>query len=218
MNEVHTIAKRFRCYLPIVVDIETAGLNSQTDALLEIAAIVIGMNDEGLLYPLATHHCHVLPFLGARLDPNSLAINRIDPYHPFRYALKEADALKAIFNPIRKAIKAAGCQRAVLVGHNANFDLNFLQAATSRCNYKRNPFHPFTTFDTAALSALAFGETVLARAVTAAGIPFDPESAHSALYDAEKTAELFCRIVNRWQEMGGWLGNTNKVDLESKTS
>lgn len=206
MNEVHSIAKRFRCYLPVVIDIETAGLNAQTDALLEIAAVVIGMNEEGLVYPVVTHHCHVLPFPGAHLNPTSLAINRIDPFHPFRFALTEAEALKNIYNPIRKAIKAAGCQRAVLVGHNANFDLSFLQAAAKRCNYKRDPFHPFTTFDTAALSALAFGETVLARALAAAGIPFDQQYAHSAIYDAEQTAELFCRIVNRWQEMGGWLG------------
>ena len=41
-----------------------------------------------------------------------------------------------------------------------------------------------------------------ARALEAchrAGIAFESSRAHSALYDAEKTAELFCDIVNRWQ-------------------
>jgi len=37
-----------------------------------------------------------------------------------------------------------------------------------------------------------------------AGIDFDNKKAHSAVYDTEKTAELFCMIVNRWKDMGGW--------------
>jgi ribonuclease T len=37
-----------------------------------------------------------------------------------------------------------------------------------------------------------------------AGIDFDNDEAHSARYDALKTAELYCQIVNTWQELGGW--------------
>jgi ribonuclease T len=102
---------------------------------------------------------------------------------------------------VRAAIKATGCARAVLVGHNAHFDLGFLNAAVQRTGHKRNPFHPFSCFDTATLGGLAYGQTVLSRAVQAAGFEWDADAAHSAVYDAERTAALFCTIVNRWHNL-----------------
>ncbi|MET0086038.1 MAG: ribonuclease T [Sedimenticola sp.] len=192
------IAQRFRGFLPVVVDVETAGFNNQTDALLEIAAVTLRMDDQGLLHKAETIACHVEPFPGANLDPKALAFNGIDPHHPFRDALPELDALKKISKPVRKAIKESGCTRAVLVGHNAFFDLGFINAAVERTGYKRSPFHPFSTFDTVSLSALAYGQTVLAKSVQAAGIEWDNSEAHSAIYDTEKTAELFCTILNKW--------------------
>jgi ribonuclease T len=45
------MARRFRGFLPVVVDVETGGFNSRTDALLEIAAVLIDMDDDGQLYP-----------------------------------------------------------------------------------------------------------------------------------------------------------------------
>ncbi len=194
------IANRFRGFLPVVVDVETAGFNSNTDALLEIAAVIICMDESGRLRPAETHACHVEPFPGANLDPRALAFTGIDPDHPFRMALPEAKALEKIFAPIRKAVKASRCNRAILVGHNAGFDLGFIRAAVERTKVKRNPFHLFSTFDTVSFSALVYGQTVLARSVEAAGIDWDEQEAHSAIYDAEKTAELFCHIVNHWQE------------------
>jgi len=193
------IAHRFRGFLPIVVDVETAGFNANTDALLEIAAVIIRMDDKGLLHPAETHACHVKPFPDANLEPRALAFNGIDPEHPFRMALSEAEALKKIFTPIREAVKASHCNRAILVGHNAGFDLSFINAAVERTKFKRNPFHPFSTFDTVSFSALAYGQTVLARSAEAAGIHWNEHEAHSAIYDAEKTAALFCHIVNHWQ-------------------
>ena len=106
---------------------------------------------------------------------------------------------------LRKEIRDQNCTRAILVGHNAHFDAGFINAAVERCGIKRNPFHPFSFFDTATLSGLAYGQTVLAKACAEAGIAFDNNEAHSAAYDAERTAELFCEIVNRWKECGGWL-------------
>lgn len=194
------IATRFRGFLPVVIDVETAGLCPATDALLEIAAIFLPINPQGLFSIGETLHCHVIPFEGARLDPEAMAIHQIDPDHPFRAAIPECDVLKTILTPIRKAIKANHCQRAVLVGHNAPFDLGFIQAAIKRCNYKRDPFHPFTTLDTATLAAVALEHTVLSVACKRAGIAFDDNEAHSALYDATKTAELFCFIVNQWTQ------------------
>ncbi|MCS4503572.1 ribonuclease T [Arhodomonas aquaeolei] len=198
------IANRFRSFLPVVVDIETGGLNAATDAVLQIAAVIVRAGEDGRLYPAETHTTHVEPFEGANLDPKSLEFNGIDPDHPLRMAKPEDEALRQIFRPVRQEIRETGCTRAVLVGHNAWFDLGFLNAAVKRVDVKRNPFHPFSCFDTATLAGLAFGQTVLARAVKASGEDWDGREAHSAIYDAEKTAELFCTIVNRWDELNGF--------------
>jgi ribonuclease T len=164
-----------------------------------MAAVIIRIDENGLLQPAESHACHVEPFAGANIDPKALAFNGIDPHHPFRMALPEIEALKKISQPVRHAMKESGCTRAILVGHNAFFDLGFVNAAVERSGYKRNPFHPFSTFDTVSLAGLAFGQTVLSRSVQAAGLEWDNSEAHSAIYDAEKTAELFCTIINRWQ-------------------
>ena len=201
--EPRRISERFRGFLPVVVDIETGGVKAATDAVLQIAAVLVHMDEAGRLYRGETHTTHVQPFPGANLDPASLEFNGIDPDHPLRMAVPESEALPLIFKPIRETIRATGCTRAVLVGHNAWFDLGFLNAAVERCGIKRNPFHPFSCFDTATLSGLAYGQTVLARGVAAAGLDWDAREAHSAIYDAEKTAELFCTIVNRWDTVNG---------------
>lgn len=202
--DYHLIKNRFRGYLPVVIDVETAGLNAKTDALLEIAAITLKMNDEGILQPDQQYHAHIQPFEGANINPESLKINGIDIENPLRGAIPESEALSEMFKMIRKAVKESGCQRAVLVAHNAAFDQGFLQAAVARCNLKRDPFHPFTVFDTAGLSGLMYGQTVLVKACQLAGIEFDGKQAHSALYDTERTALLFCDMVNRLKNLGGF--------------
>jgi ribonuclease T len=196
------LAKRFRGLLPVVVDVETSGLHSSTDALLEIAAVILDMNAEGKLYLAETHAFHVEAFAGARLEKEALEITGIDPFQPFRFAIPEGQALHRIFAVIKKQLEKTLCYRAVLVGQNAWFDLTFLLAALKRSGVTTNPFHTFTTLDTASLSAVALGETVLARAARRARIPFDIQQAHSAIYDAERTAELFCYIVNRYKTFG----------------
>ena len=198
---VPSMTTRFRGYLPVVVDVETGGFNCKTDALLEVAAVLLKMDSTGKISPARTLHAHIEPFLGAKLNPEALAFNGINPYHPFRCAQTEHEALGTIFKAVRQAIKEAGCTRAILVGHNPTFDLGFVNAAAERADVKRNPFHPFSSFDTATLGALSYGQTVLARAAKAAGIVWDNEAAHSAVYDAERTAEFFCIVVNRWLEM-----------------
>jgi len=200
------MARRFRGFLPVVVDVETGGFNCARDALLQIAAVMIDLDDSGRLVRGATHSYHVTPFAGANIEPASLAVNRIDPWHPLRPAIDERDALQRIFKEVRAGMQLGGCKRAILVGHNAWFDLSFLNAAVARSGVKRCPFHPFSSFDTATLAGAAFGQTVLAKAATIAGLGWDSGSAHSASYDAERTAELFCNICNelagsfRWAE------------------
>lgn len=190
------MSRRFRGFLPVVVDVETGGLNAATDALLEIAAVLIEMDTDGRLRRGETHSYHVKPFEGANIEPASLAVTGIKPFHPLRPAIDEKDALTRIFKEVREAVRRNGCKRAVLVGHNASFDLGFLNAATTRADIKRNPFHPFSSFDTVTLAGAALGQTVLAKASLAAGFDWDSGAAHAAAYDAERTADLFCQICN----------------------
>ena len=204
-NSGHRICDRFRGFLPVIIDVETGGFIAQTDAILEVAATVVRMVLDGLLIVHRTHDFHVMPFEGANIEQSALDFTGIDPYHPFREAVSEDNALTEMFRGVRKEIRDQGCNRAILVGHNAHFDAGCLTAAVERTGIKRNPFHPFSFFDTATLSGLAYGQTVLAKACAEAGISFDNNEAHSAAYDAERTAELFCDIVNRWKESGGWM-------------
>lgn len=204
-NEKSIFAQRFRGYFPVVIDVETAGFNANTDALLEIAACTLSLNETNGEFSIDEKICfNVEPFEGANLEPAALEFTGIDPTNPLRGAVDEEHALKEMFKLIRKKMKAAGCQRAVMVAHNAAFDLSFLNAAIERCNIKRSPFHPFVSFDTTTLAGLAYGQTVLAKACEAAEIEFSNSEAHTALYDTEKTAELFCSIVNKWKNLGGW--------------
>ncbi|MBZ2188375.1 MAG: ribonuclease T [Alcanivorax sp.] len=199
-----SMALRFRGFLPVVVDVETGGFNANTDALLEVAAVTLEMDHEGLLRPAERVHYHVDPFDGANLEQAALDFTGIDPHNPLRGAVPEEMALRGVFEAVRKSVKANHCKRAILVGHNAFFDHDFMKAAVLRTDLKRDPFHPFSCFDTATMAGLVFGQTVLAKACEMAGIPFNQNEAHSALYDATRTAELFCTMVNRWRGMGGW--------------
>jgi ribonuclease T len=212
------MADRFRGFLPVVVDVETGGFDCERDALLEIAAVIVHMDEHGEVSPGEAVSTHVVPFPGANIDPRSLEITGIDPTHPFRDARDEREALDLIFVPVKKALRRYDCQRAILVGHNAAFDLNFLNAAIRRTGHKRSPFHPFSAFDTVSFAGLAYGQTVLSRAVQAAGIPWNGDDAHSAVYDADRCAQLFCRVVNRWKAFsdstGGLFAPPVAADLE----
>lgn len=198
------MGKRFRGFLPVVVDVETGGFNADRDALLEVAAVTLRMDDDGILHRDETFEYHLDPFEGANVDKAALDFTGIDLEDPERDAWPEEMAMPEVFGAVRRAVKANGCTRAVMVAHNAHFDLDFINAAAARCGVKRNPFHPFSCFDTATLAGLAYGQTVLAKACKVAGMEFSNSAAHSAAYDAEKTADLFCLIVNKWQELGGW--------------
>ena len=195
------MCNRFRGFLPVVVDVETGGFNCMTDALLEIAAVLLEIDDDGVIARRETIRYHVKPFEGANIEAASIAVNGIDPHHPLRPAIDERDALQRVFREVRRAVRENRCSRAVLVGHNAHFDLGFMNQAVERSAIKRNPFHPFSCFDTATLCGVAYGQTVLARAAIAAGLGWDETQAHSASYYAEMTADLFCDAVNRYRDV-----------------
>lgn len=206
-EDARPMANRFRGYLPVVVDVETGGFDCHKHALLQIAAVFLRRGEDDRLYRERTINLHIRPFDGSALDPESLKVNGINPYHPLRIDHPEDQAMGKIFSEIRREVKMNQCKRAILVGHNAHFDLGFVHAAANRCGIKRNPFHPFSSLDTVSLAAIAFGQTVLSRAAEAIGVEWDKESAHSAAYDAEMTADIFCAIANRWQDRIGLPAN-----------
>lgn len=197
------LADRFRGYYPVIIDIETSGLDAQRHAILEIAAVFPEMDEQGYLKTVDRIHFHVAPFEGAELDPEALKFTGIDPFNPLRGAVDEREALTEIFKKVRKLQKHFECNRSIIVAHNAAFDQGFINKAIERCNIKRVPFHPFASFDTASMAALVLGQTVLAKACEKAGVDYSNEEAHSALYDTEVTAELFYYMVNRYKALGG---------------
>lgn len=203
-QKYNLLSNRFRTFYPVVIDIETAGLNAKTDAILEIAIITLKMDNAGWLHKDSTLHFHIKPFKGSLINSHAIAFNKIDPFNPLRGAVSEKIAIESILKIVVQGIKKQECSQGIIVAHNANFDHNFLMEAINRTQIKKNPFHQFVTFDTATLSGLVVGQTVLAKACKAIGLSFDNNQAHSALYDASQTANLFCELVNRWKFLGGW--------------
>ncbi|QCI18745.1 ribonuclease T [Buchnera aphidicola] len=212
-KEFNLLNNRFRNFYPVVIDIETAGFNPKTDAILEIALITLKMDKLGWLHKANTLHFHIKPFKGSIINPNAIAFNKIDPFNPLRGAISEKLAIESILETVRNGIKQECCSKGIVVAHNANFDHNFLMSAIKRVQIKKNPFHEFVTFDTASLSALVVGETVLSKACKAIGLTFDNNQAHSALYDTLQTANLFCELVNRWKYLGGWPVNIKNKSI-----
>ncbi|NKB99733.1 MAG: ribonuclease T [Pseudomonadales bacterium] len=191
------LKERFRGYLPVVIDFETGGFDADQNPLLEVACSFLGWRDTHL-FVSETHSWDVEPYPGLTIDPASLKVTGIDLDSRSDSVADEKVVMSEFFKLVRSQMKAVGCHRAVMVAHNAAFDAGFLSAVLKRQNMKRNPFHPFTTIDTATLGAVAFGHTVLSEICQRAGIEFDRDLAHSAKYDAERTAQVFCEIVNTW--------------------
>ena len=58
--DIHSnpLGNRFRGYLPVIVDIETAGFNAKKNPLLEMAAVIVEPDHEGDLKITEKHHCN----------------------------------------------------------------------------------------------------------------------------------------------------------------
>ena len=207
MNETfHRMNRRFRGFMPVVIDVETGGTDCEKNPLLEVAAVFIKMDTNGVLCVADSCFCdHVIPFQGSEIEKKALEINQIDPDYPLRFPREEKDVIKDMFRKIEDQLQINMCKRGILVGHNAHFDLGFINAASRRCDLdENNPLHAFSVFDTVSIGALAYGQTILSMACDRAQIDFKGDEAHSALYDARKTAELFCTVANKWLYLGGW--------------
>ena len=190
------LKNRFRKYLPVVVDLETGGFDPEINAILEIAITLID-EDCGKLCVGKTRRYHIEPFEGSIVEAESLEFTKINLDHPLRNAVSESEAIKDLFKIINKTKNKYECSRAILVGHNAHFDLGFLNESIKRNNIKRSPFHPFSVFDTVSIGGIFTGQTVLARVAKELGFDYENELAHSASYDSEITAKVFCKILNK---------------------
>ena len=208
MSKNH-MGKRFRGFMPVVIDVETGGIDPDKNPLLEVAAVFLKINNEGIVKP-AGHFCdHVVPFKGSIIEKEALEINQIDPDYPLRFPRSEKDVITDLFKRIDEELEESRCRRAILIGHNANFDLSFINNASKRNKLESlNRLHRFSVLDTVTIGALMYGQTILSLICQKANIEFDEEKAHSALYDAQKTAELFCKAVNNWLYLGGWRGSS----------
>ena len=194
------MAGRFRGFLPVIVDLETGGFDAEKNAILQVAAVQVTFEEDQLVIADEWEKS-VIPYMGSIIEPEALKVTGIVLSNENREAESEHAVLSEMFSIVRKAIKREECHRAILVAHNAAFDQQFMLRAAERNNIKRNPFHPFSFIDTASLAAVAYGHTVLREACLRAGIAFNQEKAHDALYDASRTAELFCSIVNGWEQL-----------------
>ncbi|SVB78166.1 uncharacterized protein METZ01_LOCUS231020 [marine metagenome] len=188
---------RFRKFLPVVVDLETGGFNSKKNAILEIAIQLIDFKNDKLILGDSLRY-HIQPSSDLLVEQESLDFLKLDLNNPLRMPVNEGFALKELFKFINKQKKKYECTRAILVGHNAFFDHRFLFEACKRNNIKKSPFHPFSLIDTVSLGVLATRQTVLARICKELNIPYDDNEAHSATYDANVTAQVFCKIFNQY--------------------
>ena len=191
------INQRFRRFLPVVIDIETGGLDYRTAPILEIALYFLKMENAELQLDDYIHF-HIKPFTGSQAEEKSIEFIGYES-EKIPHMEEEHTAFSSICESVKKRIIKENCVRAILVGHNAHFDLSFFNAAIKRCQLK-SPFHTFSTLDTVSTSALLFGHTVLCQACKLADIEWDNQQAHNALYDCKKTATLFCQSINQIQQ------------------
>ena len=138
----YTIAERFRGFLPVVVDVETGGFNAQTDALLEIAATIVEVDDDGLLTTGELRSTHVIPFK-MPISTQNHSKSRALQTPTTRCALR---ARERCFRIHLQAHSGGGTQPSLhprhFGRHNASFDLSFINAAVARTGIKKNPTPP----------------------------------------------------------------------------
>jgi ribonuclease T len=192
------IDSRFRGFLPVVVDLETGGLDATQSAILELAYSIPERAPDGRWRAGPVRDFQIAPFSGAVISDASLKLTGINLDDPRRAPQSEAKVFATLQADIAHALTVTGCKRAILVGHNTHFDLHFLLAMGRRLGVSESPFHPFCVLDTVTLGVLLYGHTVLARCVPAAGLEFVNRDAHSAAYDCLKTSELFVAVLNQY--------------------
>src|SRR5881394_825750 len=167
-----------------VVDLETTGLRPGTSAICEIGAVRIRELEQ-------VDEFETLVDPGLRIAPGASAITGLRN-EQLRGAPRPAEA-------VRRFLEFAG--DAVLVAHNARFDLAFLDRETERLTGSR--------IASPVVDTVLLARTLLAGRVKSFSLGqlawflgTDSRPCHRALPDARATAELLLALIGLAQERG----------------
>jgi DNA polymerase III epsilon subunit family exonuclease len=166
----------------VVFDLETTGLRPSTARPCEIGAVrVCGLGLGERFQTLANP--------GARLDPAIAALT----------GLRDAELRRAppVQAAVRRFLRFAG--DAVLVAHNARFDMAFLDNETMRATGRRTAA---TVVDTVGLARRLLGRQPANLSALSYRFATDARPCHRALPDAEATAEILLCLIGMAQERG----------------
>ena len=163
----------------VAFDSETTGLSTETDAVVQLGAVRV---------------------LNGRIVEGEVLDTYVDPGRPIPPAstvvhhVTDADVAGAPDVATAGRALHGFCRDAVLVAHNAPFDLAFLRRAEEETGVTWD--HP--VLDTVLLSAIVFGTTevhTLDALCDRLGIAIPPELRHTALGDARVTAEALVKLI-----------------------
>lgn len=176
----------------VVFDVETTGLSAVYDTIIELAAVKVR---------------------GGELKETFERF--ANPHHPLSSTTTELTGITD--DMVKDAPEVAEVMRdfvefigdAVLVAHNASFDMGFFYEACKKANIKVNPY---PVIDTLELARFLYPELRNHRLNTLAK-KFDIELTqhHRAIYDTEATAHLLNQLLKDAKDKGiEWLDDFNK--------
>jgi DNA polymerase III epsilon subunit family exonuclease len=166
----------------VVFDLETTGLRPGVARPCEVGAVRVQGLELGERFQSLANP-------GARLQPAVAALTGLRDEH-----LRRAPPVAAV---VRSFLAFAG--DAVLVAHNARFDLAFLDCETMRLSGRRVAA---TVVDTVGLARRLLERHIVNLAALSYFFATDAQPCHRALPDAEATAEILVQLIGLAQERG----------------
>ncbi|WP_299592763.1 3'-5' exonuclease [uncultured Tateyamaria sp.] len=183
----------------VAFDSETTGLSTDKDDVVQLGAVRV-LN--GRIIEGEVLDSYVDP--GRPIPPASTAVHHVS----------DSDVAGAPDFAVAGRALHGFCKDAVLVAHNAPFDLAFLRRAERQMGVTWD--HP--VLDTVLLSAIVFGTTeehTLDALCDRLEIMIPPELRHTALGDAQVTAQALVKLIPLLEGKG--LHTLSDVIAESKT-
>lgn len=177
----------------VVVDIETTGLNPRTDKITEIAACKVVKGE-------------IVDQFSALVNPEiNISQDIAELTGITNEMVKDAEKIDSVFDKFLDFM-----DDAIIVAHNASFDISFLKEAAKRLNTEFNP----TTVDTLALSRGLMPNLLKYKLdVVCNELNIELKKHHRASADAEATAMIFIKLC----EMLKKKGVSRVSDIESAT-
>ncbi len=168
----------------IIFDLETTGLSSATERIIEIGAVKVENGE-------------ILESFDLFVDPEKAITPEITRLTSITNEMvagapKEAEALEQFFR------FCDGCD--ILVAHNADFDMGFLRAAIRRCGREEDPVQ----IDTLVMARAMYPELKKHKLDTIAErLGVTQKHHHRADDDARVLAEIFLKMVQKLVEDAG---------------